>query len=175
MKRTGRQGLLDTGRRKPRVFCKFAWVQANRLLRLICLWQASNELMNPGCSKRKYLVELTSQNKVAIWSLVTLISLELLLVSNGKWCGCAINNWGANRLHDLFILIRRTPMSAKKSQPSTKKSAEASRITVTPEQRDQMIAEAAYYQAERRHFEGGDPIQDWLAAETEICSFLQHT
>lgn len=66
-------------------------------------------------------------------------------------------------------------MSAKKSQPSTKKSAEASRIAVTPEQRGQMIAEAAYYQAERRHFEGGDPIQDWLAAETEIYGLLQRT
>lgn len=66
-------------------------------------------------------------------------------------------------------------MSTKKSQPSMKKLTEASRITVTPEQRDQMIAEAAYYQAEGRHFEGGDPVQDWLAAETEICGLLQRT
>ncbi|MEJ2564956.1 MAG: DUF2934 domain-containing protein [Gammaproteobacteria bacterium] len=31
-----------------------------------------------------------------------------------------------------------------------------------------MIAEAAYYLAERRGFDGGDPSQDWLAAEAEI-------
>ncbi len=41
-------------------------------------------------------------------------------------------------------------------------------IHVTPEQRYQMIAEAAYYLAERRNFQLGDPVQDWLQAEAEI-------
>ena len=31
-----------------------------------------------------------------------------------------------------------------------------------------MIAEAAYFRAERRGFQGGCPIQDWLEAECEI-------
>ena len=31
-----------------------------------------------------------------------------------------------------------------------------------------MIAEAAYFRAERRGFQGGCPIQDWLEAEREI-------
>ena len=35
-------------------------------------------------------------------------------------------------------------------------------------QRQAWIAEAAYYRAERRSFEGGCPIEDWLAAEREI-------
>lgn len=43
---------------------------------------------------------------------------------------------------------------------------------VTPERRHWMIAEAAYYRAEQRHFEGGHPIQDWLDAETEINRLL---
>lgn len=30
------------------------------------------------------------------------------------------------------------------------------------------IAEAAYYHAEHRGFNGGDPVADWLAAEAEI-------
>lgn len=30
------------------------------------------------------------------------------------------------------------------------------------------IAEAAYYHAEHRGFNGGDPVTDWLAAEAEI-------
>lgn len=30
------------------------------------------------------------------------------------------------------------------------------------------IAVAAYYRAERRHFQGGDPDADWLQAEVEI-------
>jgi len=36
------------------------------------------------------------------------------------------------------------------------------------EDRQQMIATAAYYQAEKRGFNGGDEIQDWLEAESEL-------
>ena len=34
--------------------------------------------------------------------------------------------------------------------------------------RQEMIAIAAYYRAERRGFSGGDAMQDWLEAESEI-------
>jgi chromosome segregation ATPase len=37
-----------------------------------------------------------------------------------------------------------------------------------------MIAEAAYYRAERRGFIIGDTAQDWLDAEAEIDRILQH-
>jgi len=40
--------------------------------------------------------------------------------------------------------------------------------TVPPEERYCLIAEAAYFLAERRGFQGGCPIQDWLEAEREI-------
>lgn len=40
--------------------------------------------------------------------------------------------------------------------------------TVPPEERCNLIAEAAYFRAERRNFQGGCPIQDWLEAEREI-------
>jgi hypothetical protein len=46
---------------------------------------------------------------------------------------------------------------------------------VTPEQREHMIAEAAYFLAEHRSFMGGDPAQDWLQAETEIDRLLGRT
>jgi len=39
---------------------------------------------------------------------------------------------------------------------------------VTAEQRRRMIAEAAYFRAQRRGFQDGDPIDDWLAAEAEV-------
>ncbi len=42
------------------------------------------------------------------------------------------------------------------------------------EQRNQMIAEAAYYIAEHRHFEGGDPINDWVQAQQEIDIAITH-
>lgn len=35
-----------------------------------------------------------------------------------------------------------------------------------------MIAEAAYFRALARGFQGGDPIDDWLAAEAEVNRLL---
>ena len=46
---------------------------------------------------------------------------------------------------------------------------------VTPDERRGMIAEAAYLRAERRGFAGGDPNDDWLAAEWEIDQILSRT
>jgi len=34
--------------------------------------------------------------------------------------------------------------------------------------RQQMIATAAYYRAEKRGFDNGDEMQDWLEAEAEL-------
>ena len=39
---------------------------------------------------------------------------------------------------------------------------------VTSEQRHQMIAEAAYWRAQKRSFMGGNPENDWYEAEAEI-------
>jgi hypothetical protein len=39
---------------------------------------------------------------------------------------------------------------------------------VSPEERQRMIAEAAYFRALQRGFSGGDAVDDWLAAEREI-------
>ena len=44
--------------------------------------------------------------------------------------------------------------------------------SVTPEDRQQMIAEAAYYRALQRGLSGGDPVDDWLQAEQEINNAL---
>jgi len=58
-----------------------------------------------------------------------------------------------------------------------KKSKKAAALMggVTPEQRYQMICDAAYYRAERRGFIGGDPGQDWIEAELEIDQLLCDT
>lgn len=42
-------------------------------------------------------------------------------------------------------------------------------VELSPEERHRLIAEAAYYRAEQRHFLGGDPVQDWLAAEVDVA------
>jgi len=42
-----------------------------------------------------------------------------------------------------------------------------------PDEREYMIAEAAYYRAVRRGFAPGNEMEDWLQAETEIDSLMQ--
>jgi hypothetical protein len=44
---------------------------------------------------------------------------------------------------------------------------------VNEDQRRQMIAEAAYFRAERRGFIGGDPVTDWFEAEIEVDERLR--
>jgi hypothetical protein len=43
---------------------------------------------------------------------------------------------------------------------------------VTAEYRRAMIAESAYLRAERRGFQGGDPVADWLESEKEVDRML---
>lgn len=51
----------------------------------------------------------------------------------------------------------------------TRREGEAqAQFNVDPELRVKMISEAAYFLAEHRGFSGGDPVQDWLVAESEI-------
>ena len=46
---------------------------------------------------------------------------------------------------------------------------------VGPEQRAELIAEAAFYRAEKRGFAPGHEIEDWLAAESEVdAKLMQH-
>lgn len=47
-------------------------------------------------------------------------------------------------------------------------SVARSKADLDPERRNAMIAEAAYYRAERRGFESGFELEDWLEAEREI-------
>jgi len=39
-------------------------------------------------------------------------------------------------------------------------------------ERHEQVAVAAYFHAEHRGFNGGDPVADWLAAEAEIDAAL---
>ncbi len=54
----------------------------------------------------------------------------------------------------------RAPKRAVKSPPAA--------AAVSAEERRRMIAEAAYYRAMQRNFQGGDPVDDWLMAEHEV-------
>jgi hypothetical protein len=61
---------------------------------------------------------------------------------------------------------------AKKKRATKRKATarKARRRLWAPEERYRLIAEIAYLKAEKRGFEGGDPIQDWLDAEQEVDS-----
>jgi len=55
---------------------------------------------------------------------------------------------------------------SSKTQSKTLNSAE--KKSGNAQDRQQMIATAAYFRAERRGFDGADPVVDWLAAEAEV-------
>ena len=62
--------------------------------------------------------------------------------------------------HPIFLMKGVVPMDTVKNS------------SVTPEQRYKMIAEAAYFRAEKRGFTGGNVANDWLDAEAEIDRIL---
>jgi len=71
----------------------------------------------------------------------------------------------------------RTARSGKADRHSDQRQADMSgESTATtpldPYARQQMVAEAAYYLAERRQFESGQDIDDWLEAERQIETAL---
>jgi hypothetical protein len=61
----------------------------------------------------------------------------------------------------------------RKNAPSTDKAESASGSLVVPD-RQEFVAVAAYYRAERRGFAGGDAetLKDWLEAEAEFDRLL---
>jgi Na+-translocating ferredoxin:NAD+ oxidoreductase RnfG subunit len=63
----------------------------------------------------------------------------------------------------------KSSKDVKKAATKSKLSQTGSRVVpVTPEQRQAMIREAAYYLAEREGFAGCSPLENWLMAEAEI-------
>jgi len=60
----------------------------------------------------------------------------------------------------------------KTSQARSAKPAPIPETAISSQDRRRMIAEAAYFHAERRGFEGGNPDEDWYQAELEIDRLL---
>ncbi len=79
--------------------------------------------------------------------------------------------------------IRKTIPSGKSERgapktASSRRGAGSSRNrrireeTVTAEERRRLIAEAAYFKAERRGFVCGGELEDWVEAEAEVDALL---
>ena len=63
------------------------------------------------------------------------------------------------------------PKARGGAKPDSSVESSAGR-PVSVDERRAMIAEAAYYIAERRGFEVGHEIEDWLLAESQVASAL---
>ena len=59
--------------------------------------------------------------------------------------------------------------TARTAQPKTRP---VPAVLIDQDLRRSMIAQAAYYRAERRGFEPGHEAEDWLAAESEVDAAL---
>ena len=71
----------------------------------------------------------------------------------------------------------RPSVTAKDKTPTEKKATDmyansGQMLSITRQDRQHMIAEAAYYIAAQRDFNGGDPIRDWIEAERQINRVL---
>lgn len=66
---------------------------------------------------------------------------------------------------------RRDSASAR-AAPAAARKAPAGAV-IPPQEREQMIARAAYYRAERRGFAPGYELEDWLEAEAEVDASLR--
>jgi hypothetical protein len=67
-----------------------------------------------------------------------------------------------------------TPTIRKRAPRKTSRAAPGVTRFVDPERRAALIAEAAFFRAEKRGFAPGHEVEDWLAAESEVDSKLMH-
>jgi hypothetical protein len=69
-----------------------------------------------------------------------------------------------------MFMTTETPVKKTRKSTSASSKTKKSKANHSDEQVQAMIAEAAYYRAERRGFQGDSQeiISDWLAAESEI-------
>ena len=69
---------------------------------------------------------------------------------------------------DLQAGAPRKPVSEQREAPL----ASELRAPLTPEEIHALIAEAAYYRAQRRGFVPGHEVADWIEAEAEVMTRL---
>lgn len=62
---------------------------------------------------------------------------------------------------------------SKPTKPRKVAAKKSAKMQVTPEQRYEMVATAAYFIAEKRGFHHGYDHDDWLAAEIEVDAKIE--
>src|SRR3569832_2084509 len=81
---------------------------------------------------------------------------------------------GTNKGAGKAVTTDATPRRAASKTTPPMSSGSPSRA-VSAEEREKMIAQAAYLRAGQRGFMGGAPVADWLEAEAEIDSRLSRS
>jgi hypothetical protein len=67
---------------------------------------------------------------------------------------------------------KKTKRSSEASKETLHLKAKGEMSTVAPDELTGMIAKAAYFCAEHRHFEPGHELEDWLTAEQQVKATL---
>ena len=62
--------------------------------------------------------------------------------------------------------------SPRRARPTAHPKTDTAPMMLDPERRRALIAEAAYFRAQRRDFAPGFETEDWLSAETEVDTAL---
>jgi hypothetical protein len=78
----------------------------------------------------------------------------------------------AKRRDDVPAREEPVPVVTKGADASERKSGQGS---ISAEERLRMIRRLAYLQAEKRGFQGGSPLEDWLQAEAEVDAQIART
>jgi hypothetical protein len=66
----------------------------------------------------------------------------------------------------------RAPPAAPPLEPAATPAPPDGSASLSAREREEMIAQEAYYRAERRGFVPGDELGDWLAAEQDVERLL---
>jgi hypothetical protein len=72
-----------------------------------------------------------------------------------------------------IVLHRGREATDRLAEQAVQPEGEGSKRPPTPHQREHMIAVAAYYRAQRRNFDPGHELEDWLEAEAELNARLE--
>jgi hypothetical protein len=74
----------------------------------------------------------------------------------------------AKKVKPVKATAKAKPLKSAESEPVDAAAKSVAQSSVTEESHYSMVAEAAYYRALQRGFQGGSPEDDWYAAEAEI-------
>ena len=63
-------------------------------------------------------------------------------------------------------------VAVKSKQVRAKKKRLVARSSISAQERQMLVAQAAYFRAERRGFAPGGELQDWVEAEAELLRLI---